>query len=272
MSAAVSVSDPPSGEVIARALAALAPLRRLIQPKVYGLDDVTADGALFVGNHTLMGLLDLPLILAELWERGVTMRLLGDHAHFKLPLWREFLLAVGVVDGTRAITEALMVEGANILVFPGGGREVSKLKGEQYQLIWKNRLGFARLAIKHDYPIVPFASVGAEESLDIVIDAENPALAPIRFAFEKITGSPDLWPVVRGVGPTPIPRPTRQYYWFGSPISTAELVGRHDDDRVVRRLRERVRRSVEGGIEFLQTEQSRDPEASLLKRILRPRT
>lgn len=129
-----------------------------------------------------------------------------------------------------------MTGGENILVFPGGGREVAKRKGDNYQLIWKNRMGFVRLAIKHGYPIVPFASVGAEESLDILIDCDSTILAPMRLAFERVSGSPDLWPPVRGIGPTPIPRPERQYYWFGFPIPTTDLAGRHDDERVVRRL------------------------------------
>ncbi|WP_442932908.1 lysophospholipid acyltransferase family protein [Mycobacterium kyogaense] len=251
-----------------RTVAALAPVRRLIRPRVYGIDEIDLTPSLFVGNHTLLGVLDVPLILAELWERGIPVRVLGDHAHFALPLWRDLLHAVGVVDGTRAVTEALMVDGQNVLVFPGGGREVAKRKGEKYQLIWKNRVGFARLAIKHGYPIVPFASVGAEEALDVVVDSDNPVMAPLRSAFETITGSPDLWPVVRGVGPTPIPRPERQYYWFGPAIPTDDLAGRHDDDRAVRRVRERVRRAVEDGIAFLQDQQRNDPQASLVSRLI----
>ena len=50
-----------------------------------------------------------------------------------------------------------------MLVFPGSGREVTKRKGEAYKVIWKERTGFARMAIEHGYPITPFASVGPEE-------------------------------------------------------------------------------------------------------------
>jgi 1-acyl-sn-glycerol-3-phosphate acyltransferase len=46
------------------------------------------------------------------------------------------------------------------MVFPGGGREVTKRKGQQYQLIGKNCEGFAVMAIEQGYPIIPFASVG----------------------------------------------------------------------------------------------------------------
>jgi 1-acyl-sn-glycerol-3-phosphate acyltransferase len=171
-----TVPAPPSTEEISRALRLLEPLRKLINPKVYGIENVPPSRALLVGNHTVMGMLDSPLMCAELWERGIIVRSLGDHAHFKVPVWREVLTAGGVVDGTRAITSELMRRGEVILVYPGGGREVAKRKGEQYKLIWKERMGFARLAIQHGYMIVPFAAVGAEEAVDIVLDGDSPLL------------------------------------------------------------------------------------------------
>ena len=64
-----------------------------------------------------------------------------------------------------------MKAGENILLFPGGAREVAKRKGEAYQLVWKKRLGFVRLAVEHSYRILPFASVGQEDAFSIILDA-----------------------------------------------------------------------------------------------------
>jgi 1-acyl-sn-glycerol-3-phosphate acyltransferase len=265
-----TVPDPPSADDIALALRMIEPLRKVINPKVYGIQQVPQRGALLVGNHTVMGVLDSPLLAAELWEHGIVVRSLGDHAHFKLPVWRDLLTAFGVVDGTRANTAALMRRGEVILVFPGGGREVAKRKGEKYQLIWKNRMGFARLAIEHGYSIVPFAAVGAEEALDVVVDADNPLMAPMRLVVKKVLGSPDVMPVVRGVGLTPIPRPERQYYWFGDAIETTIVAGQHEDERIVRALREQTKIAIEKGIEFLLAEREKDPNRSVIKRLLGP--
>jgi len=262
-----SVPPPPSPAHVARALRLMKPLRKLISPKVYGINNVPRRRALLVGNHTLLGVLDLPLLCAELAERGRIVRMLGDHAHFKVPGWREALSSFGVVEGTRANTAALMRRGELILVFPGGGREVAKRKGERYQLVWKNRMGFARLAIQYGYPIVPFASVGSEEALDIVIDADNPLLAPMRLIVEKVLGSPDVPPIVRGVGLTPIPRPERQYYWFGERIDTTEVRGRQTDEPTVRRVRDATKAAVEEGIAFLLKERENDPNRSVIKRL-----
>lgn len=266
----VAVPEPPSADEVGRALRLMGPLRKLINPKVYGIDNVPKRRALLVGNHTVMGMLDSPLMCAELWEHGVIVRSLGDHAHFKIPVWRDVLTACGVVDGTRAITSELMRRGEVILVYPGGGREVAKRKGEQYKLIWKERMGFARLAIQHGYRIVPFAAVGAEEAVDIVLDGDNPLLAPTRLFVEKVLGSKDAMPITRGIGLTPVPRPERQYYWFGKPISTKRIQGQQDDDDVVRTVREKTKAAVEAGMEFLLTERENDPNRSVLRRLLGP--
>jgi 1-acyl-sn-glycerol-3-phosphate acyltransferase len=78
------------------------------------------------------------------------------------------------VRGRRENVRALMREGPSVLVFPGGPGEVWKGRGEDYKLIWKERLGFARLAIEFGYPIVPFAAVGAEKMLQVFVDREMP--------------------------------------------------------------------------------------------------
>ncbi|MFN8071521.1 MAG: lysophospholipid acyltransferase family protein [Mycobacterium sp.] len=266
----VRVPEPPSAEEVGRALRLMEPIRKLINPKVYGIEHVPKRRALLVGNHTVMGMLDSPLMCAELWEHGIIVRSLGDHAHFKIPVWREVLTACGVVDGTRAITSELMRRGEVILVYPGGGREVAKRKGESYKLIWKERMGFARLAIEHGYTIVPFAAVGAEEAVDIVLDGDNPLMAPTRLFVEKVLGSKDIMPITRGIGLTPIPRPERQYYWFGKPISTKSLHGQHHDDAVVRKVREQTKKAIEEGMGFLLVERENDPNRSVVKRLLGP--
>jgi 1-acyl-sn-glycerol-3-phosphate acyltransferase len=142
---------------------------------------------------------------------------------------------------------------------------MAKRKGERYQLIWKKRLGFAVLAIEGRYPIVPFASVGIEDALDIVLDSSNPLMAPVRKLTEKLLNV-EPPPIVRGIGLTPIPRPERLYFWFGEPISTIEYGGVADGDNA-RDLRARTAASIEGGLDFLFDERQKDPERSLLKRL-----
>lgn len=260
-----AVPAAPSAKSLAPLVKALAPLRRVIKPKFYGIERVPEGGALLVGNHTLYGVFDLLLWTAELIEREIMVRGLGEHVLFRVPGSGEILKTFGIVPGTRANMRELMRRGDLILVFPGGAREVAKRKGERYQLIWKNRLGFAVMAIEGHYPIVPFASLGIEDALDIVLDTDNPLMAPLRKLCEKLLNVEPL-PIVRGIGLTPVPRPERLYFWFGEAISTDQYRGVADEDNA-RELRARTAASIEGGLDFLFGERENDPERSLLQRL-----
>ena len=266
----VHIPDLPSEQSIDRLVAILAPLARITQPKVYGIERIPDDGVLFVGNHTIFGFMDLPFMMAELWKRRrMTVRGLGEHAHYALPLWRDLLAVCGMVRGTRENVRALMRERQNVLVFPGGAREVNKRKGEKYQLMWKERIGFARLAIEHRYPVVPFAAVGAEEMLDVVIDVNNPVMAAFKGALERLGRVPLEPAIVRGVGLSPLPRPQRLYFWFGDPIETTAYARRRDAEAAAQALRDEVKTAVEDGILFLHNERERDPHRGLVPRLRR---
>jgi 1-acyl-sn-glycerol-3-phosphate acyltransferase len=262
---------PPPAELDALS-ALLAPWRALTDPAFFGLEHIPRRGAvLLVGNHSMFGLLDLPLMIDEIRrERGRFVRGLAEHAHFAVPAWRDLLVRFGAVRGTRDNCRALLNGGEAVLVYPGGGREVAKRKGEAYHLIWKQRLGFARMAIEAGCPIVPFGAVGADDSYDILIDADSPALAPVRGVVERLGGRWELaWPVARGIGLTPLPRPQRFYFAFGEPLDTRPWTGRDDDPRALRAVRDRARTAVEGRIAFLLAERERDPDRDLLARLRR---
>jgi 1-acyl-sn-glycerol-3-phosphate acyltransferase len=244
----------------------------LTAPKALGIERVPDRGPLlFVGNHTLFGVLDAPMLFYELYsKRGIFLRALGDHRHFGVPLWGDWLRRFGVVDGTRENCAHLMRAHESILVFPGGGREVAKRKGEKYKLMWKNRVGFARMAIRFGCPIVPFAAVGAEEAFDILIDANELLATPLGAILNRLGVDTDLiMPIVKGIGPTPVPRPERLYFCFGPPIDTQRYQGQHQDDEACFAVRREVERAVRRGIRVLRAEQHRDPERHLMPRLIK---
>jgi 1-acyl-sn-glycerol-3-phosphate acyltransferase len=265
---AVDVPADPSEDQINRLVGLLEPLRRVTRPKVYGIENVPEGGSLLVGNHTIYGFLDLPFMMAELWQqRHIAVRGLGDHAHYAIPVWRDLLTMAGMVRGTRDNVRALMHDRQEILVFPGGAREVFKQRGEAYRLIWKQRLGFARLAIEFGYPIVPFAAVGAEEMLDVLADERTPVVGQVGGLIKRLVGLPLLPPIVRGIGLTAIPRPERLYFWFGEPIKAGRFGGDPQDGQLARALRDEVRVAVESGIAFLRAERDKDPNRRLRRRL-----
>ncbi|MDP3738616.1 MAG: lysophospholipid acyltransferase family protein [Hyphomonadaceae bacterium] len=238
--------------------------------------------ALFVGNHTLFGLTDAPLMIEHLYTHyGLMLRGLGDRGHFTVPGWGGFLQRHGMVLGTPENCTALMQAGQSILVFPGGGREVMRRKGEAYRLIWKQRAGFARMAIEHGYDIIPFGSVGPDESFKILFDANDITNSRAwkwlsqRYDVETATRGGDMLPPLPlGLGPTLIPRPQRYYFGFGARIPTAHLKGKQTEKDVVWGVREQVAEAVKGQISRL-IQYRRDDRLSSwspIRRLLAPIT
>lgn len=254
------------------------PLRKYFSPVTYGLENIPDGGGpfLFVGNHTIYGVFDIPLLAAEIYRsKGIYLRGLGDHYHFMVPVWGDFLKAIGGVPGTPKICAELMQQSENIVVFPGGGREVCKRRGERYKLIWKERAGFVRLAVEHGYPIVPMASVGPENAWSILYDADDFLKSRLGRLFQnnrmlsKIMRNGEVIPpIARGIGPTLIPRPERFYFSFGQPIETAPFAGKAHDRAVLYGIRKAVGDSITGQIGNLLIKREQDTRKSLLRRIL----
>lgn len=223
------------------------------RPHFFGLEHLKhRTPTLFAGNHTLYGVLDVPLMVERIYrETGKLPRSLADHTHYLVPGWRDLLARFGAVRGTRENCSALMRLGENVLVFPGGGREVAKRRGEAYRLLWKERTGFARLATEHAYSITPFAAVGAEECYDIRIDADDIRAHPLWKWLEpgplgRLTrGGELLMPLSVGALGTPAPRRQRFYYAFGAPISTQPFRGHEDDPAAMLTLQRQVKSAVE---------------------------
>ena len=239
----------------------LAPGRAWHQPSFIGVERADPSRpTMFVGNHTLYGIQDVPHILVELRRvHGIFPRTLSDRVHFGVPVWRDLLTAFGCVDGTRENCSALMRAGQHLMVFPGGGREVFKRKDEAYRLIWKERIGFVQLAAAFGYHIAPFASLGADESLHIALDAGDIMSAPIGkllqatgIADKYLRGGEVLPPLVRGLGLTSIPEPDRFFVSFGDPIPTSRYRRRTEDIAAMHELRAKVASSIEAQLEQLQ--------------------
>ncbi len=100
-----------------------APWRAYFSPVFYGMDNIDAQTPhIFVGNHTIHGILDSPLVFAELLHvKGIHLRGIADHVHFSIPLWRDFVKWTGGVPGTRENCKRLLEAGENIVIIPGAG-------------------------------------------------------------------------------------------------------------------------------------------------------
>lgn len=203
----------------------LDPIVDFCKPYVDGLDNLPRDGRfLLVGNHTSFGMAEIALIPYFVHRelgvrvRGLAYRGLAEQRGLSADL----LAAAGAVVGNQENGAALMRHDETLLVFPGGGREMPKFKGEEYKLLWEGRSGFARLAIAHDYPIVPVGLVGGDDVFHSLVTRDSAWGQMGRLVSKHVLRQPDAnIPLMRGLGPTLIPRPQRMYLRFGTPISTS---------------------------------------------------
>jgi 1-acyl-sn-glycerol-3-phosphate acyltransferase len=263
----------PDDETMDLLTTTTAPWRWLTAPVFRGLERVPTDRPLlFVGNHGLLGMIDVPVMMVGLWqEKGIRVYPLGDHIHFQVPGWSDMVASFGVIEGTPENCREAMDEGKSLLVFPGGAREVMKRRGEKYKLMWGKRAGFARLALECGYTIQPFSTVGADDCWDIVVDGNDVMNSPLGGLVERFhpRSNDFLPPIVRGVAGTVLPRAERFYFHFGEPIETDTPRFRDGagDPEVCFALREEVRCSVEDGLAVLLAERDEDPERDFTARV-----
>ncbi|KXZ52840.1 hypothetical protein GPECTOR_8g223 [Gonium pectorale] len=254
-----------------------------------GLGGLPAPGSgpvLFVGNHQLFAP-DMPLMVEHfLRERGQMLRglahpmALGAGRASPDPeasgRFGRFLETFGAVPVSGRNLHALLAAGEPALLYPGGVREALKLRNERYALIWPRRAEFVRMACKFGATIVPFAAVGAEDSVELLADRRDLLAAPLVgdwlrrqneqsvLARRGVSYSEEIEesfiPPLVGFKP-----PARFYFLFGAPIPTDPRVG--EDRAAVEALYGNVRHGVEGCLSYLLRKRDSDPYKDLLPRL-----
>lgn len=193
--------------------------------QVEGLEKIPRGRALLVANHAFG--FDVAFVMARVQaQTGRRVWALGEHAWWRVPGIRRLAAATGTVDGTPANVDRLLENDELVLVLPGGLRESMKPRELRYRLLWGHRYGFVRAAIRRCAPIVPLASLGADDYFDLVGDA---------FARARKLHLP--FPLPRPAHLFPFVHLRRLRFVFGDPVPTCES----DDPR-------RVRREVEGAL------------------------
>ncbi|MDF2445850.1 MAG: acyltransferase [Moraxellaceae bacterium] len=249
----------------------LGPRRFWFAPQFFGLEHLdAARPALYVGNHTIYGVIDSPLMVQGVYEHtGIFLRSLGDHFHFVTPVWGRMLLRFGAVDGTPENCARLMESGAHIMVYPGGAREVMKNAGEEYRLVWKRRTGFARMAMEHGYDIIPFAAIGADDALDIRYDSKTfqrswaGRLARRTGLLDRVfRGGDTVMPLATGVAGSPLPRPEKMYFMFGERIPTRHLQAAAHNRHAQWQVRHEVEKAIYRQMDELFAIRARDHDWS----------
>ncbi len=217
---------------ITRWMPAMGLLKRYFNYSVQGLENIPETGpALITMNHGPVPV-DVPLLGAAIYRStGRLARGLTDHAVFKMPVMREMFMAVGAVDGRHDTAEALLSRGNLVIVMPGGAPEAFKPSSKAYQLYWYRRMGFARLAIRAQVPIIPAACIGIDDLYTVPLDMFETGRKLFRM---RSVPFPLAW------GRGPLPRRVRLTQYVGEPIHPQLPPEAADDDDAVLPFRDRV--------------------------------
>jgi 1-acyl-sn-glycerol-3-phosphate acyltransferase len=206
------------------ALAAAAWLhRRYFRCIVRGIENVPDGPVLIVANHSGQVPIDGMMIGASLMLDAHPPRFprsMVERWTVELPFVSTFFPRVGQVLGSPENARRLLHQGECIVVFPEGAKGISKTFKERYQLK-PFGLGFMRLALETNTPIVPVSVVGAEEQYISIANLER---------FGSLIGMPALPVIPQLFLGMPLPLPTRYRICFGEPL---RFEGDPDADDVV---------------------------------------
>ena len=197
-------------------------LRRYHRHEVYGLEAFPRSGPVLLAlNHSFASYDGVLLAAAIADATGRIPRALGDRLIFKLPGLRDVAASLGVVEGSPETAAQLLGAGEVVIVAPGGMAEALRPRGQRYEIMWEGRRGFVREAARAGAPIVLAACPRAD---DIFTLYDNPLT---RHAYRR-------WrlpvPVLRGAGPSLLPRPVRLIHAVTGPIApppTSNVVALH---------------------------------------------
>lgn len=104
-------------------------------------------------------------------------------------------------------------------------------------------MGFAKLAIEHGYTIIPVASYGSKDMLDILFDVP----------LASVLGREMYLPVPNAS------QIQRMYFGFGKPISTEECKGDSENLEYCKKERNQCKQAIEEQLAMLSEKQQADP-------------
>ncbi|QIB67504.1 acyltransferase family protein [Kineobactrum salinum] len=245
------------------------------KPVVSGLERIPGEPCLFVGNHSLFALDGLVMTSVMRQGYGRFLRPMGDKLLFTNDIASRALLSRGIVMGHPEVCGALMAHGQDLLVFPGGAHEAVKPSRQRYQLQWKERFGFIKLAARYGYTIMPFGIVGPDEFYSHLIESEDLADSPPGRLLRQLglitehTRHDLLPPLALGALGTLLPKPQRCFIGFGEPLSLARYRKRGPGPAQRTKLRDQIASSIEQQLaQLLLVREQRRSEDGLLRRIL----
>jgi 1-acyl-sn-glycerol-3-phosphate acyltransferase len=149
-------------------------LRRWFRAEVRGVERVPDGAALLVGNHS-GGFVtpDTWLFCSALYRARGAEALPYGLAHevpLKVPFIGDLISRLGAVRASHEAAHRLFAAGRKVLVYPGGDIDAFRSSFDRDRVIFGDRRGYLRLALRERVPLVPIVSAGAHDGWVVLSD------------------------------------------------------------------------------------------------------
>jgi len=232
--------------------------------EVRGFERVPEHGPfLVVGNHSGGQMPpDIPILLCAWWrERGEDDDIYALFHHFLIgiPGVGALLRKAGGIEAGQAGAEVILRSGGILLDYPGGDYEVFRPWRDRNRIMFNDRRGFVRLALRTQVPVVPSVSVGTHETLFVVGRGERLARRlgldrHFRIKVMPLVFGPPLGLLPGGIPTWPLP--AKITVELGEPFNWHERFDPEaaDDPDVVRACYQEITESMQATLDRLAAE------------------
>ncbi len=192
-------------------------LERFFHPRVSGLQRIPSGPTLYVANHNAGVLMpDVFIVASAIFrQRGLDdlpFALAHDLA-LKAPALNRMLCPLGAVRARAGTAERILAAGHKALVYPGGDVEVMRPFSQRDKIVFGQRRGYVKLALRAGVPISPIVTAGAHSAFVVLDDGGNVARALGLDRWARVNVRPTIlsfpWGLTFGVPPPYVPMPTR---------------------------------------------------------------
>ncbi len=231
--------------------------------EVRGFERLPDRGPLLViGNHSGGQMPpDIPVLLTAWWrERGEDEPVYAMFHHFLMgiPGVGALLARAGAVEAGPVDAEAILRSGGILFDYPGGDYDVFRPWWERNRIDFGGRLGFVRLALRTQVPIVPSVSVGTHETLIVLARGQHIAKRlgldrMFRIKVMPLVFGPPLGLVPGGIPTWPLP--AKITVELGEPIRWSEYgPDAAKDDAIVRKCYDEIVETMQVTLDRLAAE------------------
>jgi len=131
---------------------------------------------------------------------GINLRLMTLGINFKVPLYREYLLSLGVCDVSRKSCDYILQQGPGnaIMIVVGGAAEALDSRPGSFDLTLAQRKGFVKVALHNGSSLVPVISFGETDLYGQVSNPRGSKLRRFQTYMQKAFGF--SMPLIQGRG------------------------------------------------------------------------